>query len=87
MARWTKRFLVFAGTLDNPQGGWSDFCDTCDTIDEAKAALLDGARTIRDNPALKPESGLWYKIVDTEEGEEFGAEGEILADGTLSELF
>ena len=36
-----KRFLIFAGDLHYPTGGWYDFEGDFDTLEDAKTALLN----------------------------------------------
>lgn len=47
-----KRFLLFAGETYYPGGGWDDFVDDYDTLEEAEAK----AKTLKEN---------WWDIVDT----------------------
>lgn len=49
-----KRYLLFAGDIYYPGGGWDDFIGSFDTIEECQAFGKD------------PSRGLdWYQIVDT----------------------
>ena len=49
-----KRYLVFAGADYYPSGGWGDFIDSFDDIDEARAAAPDCD---------------WQEVVDKDTGE------------------
>lgn len=57
MSKKLKRYLMFAGSEYYPAGGWGDFVDSYDTIDEAKAAM-------------SPRHHDWYGLTDSETGEE-----------------
>lgn len=45
-----KRYLLFCGENYYPYGGWEDFKDSFDTIEECRMA----------------RTGDWYQIIDTE---------------------
>ena len=49
-----KRYLLFSGYKDKPDGGWKDFWKDFDNIEDAmrKAILID--------------TDEWYHIVDTQ---------------------
>lgn len=49
-----KRYLLFAGSLYYPSGGWDDFIASFDTVDECVAR----AKT-------DPYSMDWWHILDT----------------------
>lgn len=53
-----RRFLLFAGSLYYPSGGWEDFVASYDTLLDATvgAAKLDADRYVY----------MWWQIVDTE---------------------
>lgn len=53
-----KRFLLFAGENYYPLGGWTDFRDDFDTLEEARAAK---------NYRHDLQSAEWFQIVDTEQ--------------------
>lgn len=50
-----KRYLLFAGWVYYPGGGWEDFIGSFDTVEEAKAAI-EGSKD-------------WAHIIDKETGE------------------
>lgn len=52
-----KRFLVFASQVYYPGGGWEDFLQSCDTLDEAKAAAA-----AYQSPDFG--AGFWWHVVD-----------------------
>lgn len=55
-----KRYLVLAGYHYYPSGGWGDFVDSFETIDEAEAhAKKEAPRRERH----------WWHIVDSATGE------------------
>lgn len=60
---WIKRFLVFAGGINNPNGGWQDFKGSFDTLDEARTAV----RLCRSNMAFVVSGEFWYEIVDDQD--------------------
>jgi hypothetical protein len=53
-----KRFLVFEGERYYPRGGWHDLLVSCDTIEEARAAIFSGDY----------DEDYWSHIVDTATG-------------------
>ncbi len=53
-----KRYLLFAGDMYYPCGGWEDFKDDFDTVEEAR----EGVRSLRRNPWGGPD---WWDIIDT----------------------
>jgi hypothetical protein len=56
-----KRYLLFAGELYYPSGGWDDFVNSFDTIEECMAAETNTT------------SGYdWAQIVDTTTGKIIG---------------
>ena len=62
-----KRFLAFHGSAYYPRGGWADFFEDFETLDEAKKKLL--AKELEKRP---PELGYetpwvhsWAQIFDT----------------------
>lgn len=48
-----KPFLLFFGDLNYPKGGWGDFHDSYDTLDEALAEV--------------PPDAEWYHVVHSPE--------------------
>ena len=52
-----RRYLLFSGAIDYPQGGWNDFVGSYDSVEEALTTLI---KTV--------PLGLrgWWHIVDTE---------------------
>jgi hypothetical protein len=56
-----KRFLLFAGMIYYPYGGWKDFKQDFDTLEEAQDYVLA-------NPELV-ETYTWYHIADTKHNE------------------
>lgn len=62
MAVLTKRFLVFAGFSYYPNGGWDDFKQACNTLEEAYTVGREQKKTYD-----------WVNIVDlnTHTSEEF----------------
>jgi hypothetical protein len=50
-----KNFLLFAGHHYYPAGGWDDFIDSFDSLEEAKAAGLS-------------DRGDWYHVIDLSQG-------------------
>lgn len=52
-----KRYLLFAGDIYYPAGGWRDFIGDFDVLDEAKARLI------------RNRSYDWYQIYDTKHNE------------------
>lgn len=58
-----KRFLLFAGDMYYPGGGWSDFMEDFDSLEEAR----NGGRQTSDD---------WYQIVDTETMKEVEERGD-----------
>ncbi len=50
-----KRYLLFMGMHYYPFGGWKDFKDSFDTIEEAQQHFKDA----------NLDSIAWYQIVDT----------------------
>lgn len=54
-----KRFLLFAGMEYYPNGGWGDFRNSFDTLEEAKREIL--VEIVQGND--------WYQIVDGRTGE------------------
>lgn len=57
-----KRFLVFSGDYYYPSGGWDDFVNAFETLDEA----LKGVKDAR---------GDWAHIIDTETMQEVACRG------------
>lgn len=55
---WIKRFLVFAGDVNCPQGGWHDFKGSFDSVEDARAAVVPFSG-----------DGFWYEIIDSENRE------------------
>ena len=55
-----KRYLLFSGNDYYPTGGWGDFVDDFDTIEEAEAYA-------RKEPLSEWQ---WWHIIDTETKEE-----------------
>jgi hypothetical protein len=53
-----KRFLLFAGVAYYPMGGWEDFIDSFDTLEEAVAC-----------GKLRQQRREWWHVVDLEKGE------------------
>jgi hypothetical protein len=53
-----KRYLVFAGDSYYPGGGWEDFVDSFDSLDEAHASA-----------ATAQEKSDWSHVVDTHTGQ------------------
>lgn len=53
--RALKRYLLFAGDIYYPGGGWSDFVGSFETIEDAREHL--------------PEFYDWHQIIDTETGQ------------------
>jgi hypothetical protein len=51
-----KRFILFASDYYYSSGGWNDFIESFDTLEEAQA---------RCDPSLDAD---WYQIVDTTTG-------------------
>lgn len=50
-----KRYLLFMGLQHYPKGGWQDFKDSYDSLEEAISAVAN-------------YSGIeWWHVVDTEE--------------------
>ena len=47
-----KRYMLFAGQEFYPSGGWSDFIDSFDSIDEARDCSRSGPFD-------------WYHIIDS----------------------
>jgi hypothetical protein len=61
-----KRFLLFAGELYYPCGGWRDFIDSFDTLAEAEAKADKLLKIPPGNPNDDAEDYIdWYEIVDT----------------------
>lgn len=52
-----KRFLIFAGSLYYPSGGWHDFEFMCETIEEAQGYI---------NGRTKVDELSWAHAYDTE---------------------
>lgn len=50
-----KRYLLFIGLHYYPLGGWDDFKDSFDTVEEAKQYFTD----------LDMGCGAWSQIIDT----------------------
>lgn len=67
MNSFFRRFLVFVGTVDAPRGGWNDYCGSFDTIEDARVAWADQARSIEEALVAAGEGPprLWYQIIDT----------------------
>lgn len=61
MATWIKRYLVFAGTVVQPNGGWEDNLGSFDEVDQARFAVSRRWRSLN-RSAVK-----WYQILDTQE--------------------
>lgn len=51
-----RRYLLFAGQLYYPRGGWNDFAGSFGALDEAKAAA---SRFLEDNYG-------WVQAIDSE---------------------
>lgn len=51
-----KRFLVFGGYRDDSAGGWDDFLNAFDTLEQAKGSV----------PNLDYRVVDWWEIVDVE---------------------
>ena len=68
MSKELKRYYIFVGATHYPSGGWDDFKDSKDTIEEA-GAFMEGC-VMAD--ALK-----WAHVYDSETGEilRFGERG------------
>lgn len=60
-----KRFLIFAGDVINPQGGWADFLQ--DSDDRSAAIKCAQEASGDDFPSA------WSHVVDTEAGEVIAA--------------
>lgn len=52
-----KRFMLFAGMHYYPAGGWDDFVDSFDTVEDAVA-----------HPKIVSEYWDWWQVVDTATG-------------------
>ena len=39
------RYIIFAGYIYYPSGGWQDFFDSVDTLEEAKRSYENGIKT------------------------------------------
>lgn len=52
-----KRYLVFFGDCQHPDGGWDDFKGSFDTIEEAREFVKN--KKIND----------WFQIIDYKHGE------------------
>ena len=63
-----KRYLVFAGEIYYPSGGWSDFEGAFDTLKDAVLC----ARACRCD---------WWHIVDIETGQKIAADWQALPEG------
>ena len=61
-----KRYLLFAGYKYYPGGGWKDFENDYDTIEEAENA----------GEEFTKENYTWYQIIDTTTKEEIKYEKE-----------
>ena len=57
-----KRYLLFAGDYHYPNGGWSDFVDSFDSVEEAQ----DHLNHSKDSYLVD-----WAHVVDTETMEFF----------------
>ena len=66
MKRIVKRYLLFEGDSHEEIGGWGDFQEDYDTLEEARAAAIANKRP-RDERGI-PAQG-WWHIVDTEVGD------------------
>jgi hypothetical protein len=55
-----KRYVVFAGYYYYPSGGWSDFKDSFDTLEEAEEMALYFYSISKD----------WVQIIDLKSGKE-----------------
>lgn len=63
-----KRFLLFAGDYQYPDGGWNDFRHSYDTLEEART---EGGRLSTPDKDTHRHSKDWWHIVDIETGEYF----------------
>lgn len=52
-----KRFILFAGDRYYPAGGWDDFIDSFDAVEDAVA-----------HPDIVSEYWDWWQVVDTATG-------------------
>ncbi len=57
-----KRFLLFSGPQYYPGGGWDDFIDSFDSLEEAQQYIADKCS----------EWGQWSHIIDTSTWEKIG---------------
>lgn len=55
-----KQYLIFAGHYYYPSGGWSDFQDSFDTLEEAEEMALYFYSISKD----------WVQIIDLKSGKE-----------------
>lgn len=60
-----KRYLLFAGSWYYPGGGWNDFVESFDTLEEA----------MEHPDAIQEEYTNWYMIVDSTDGQIVKGEG------------
>lgn len=70
-----KRYLLFVGYNYYPSGGWDDFVNSYDTVEEAMLAVND-----KETPYFKQDAFLsypktignvdWWHVIDTTTGEE-----------------
>lgn len=51
-----KRYLIFAGDRFYPSGGWKDFKQSCETVEDALVCLID---------VLMNDGADWYQIIDS----------------------
>jgi len=69
-----KRYLVFKGDQYYPSGGWADFADSFDTLDDAFIALASWRQD-------------WWHIIDTRpEHEAHAGTFQIVARGSKSDV-
>lgn len=50
-----KRYLLFGGDYYYPRGGWSDFIESADTLEEIRASLDDWL----------DREHKWFHVIDT----------------------
>jgi hypothetical protein len=57
-----KKFLLFGGYTYYPNGGWGDFINSFDTLEEAKEVIIKPAESFE----TKED---WYHVVDSNNGQ------------------